>query len=130
LTNFLIFDFFNKNYKFNFKLTYIFKSIKSHSPIRVVAPNSLSAKIEVLENDDTDHDNDHDDELLDSLKLPPPVPLNAPPPLPKDKNLQDQQTSPTGSKKEAEIKKALYNNIKTVENWKVEQELLLKVEIS
>ncbi len=52
------------------------------------------------------------------------MPLNAPPPLPKEKNNQEPKTDP---KKEEDIKKALYNNIKTVENWKAEQELLLKV---
>ena len=64
-------------------------------------------------NDDTDHDNDEDDGLLDSLKLPPPIPATAPPPLPK----HDQGNV---------IKKNLFEKMKSVESWKVEQELIMK----
>lgn len=84
------------------------------------------AEAKMSHNDDTDHDNDEvDDELLDSLKLPPPVPATAPPPLPNHKNSTEQSKSDQGNV----IKKALFEKIKSVENWKAEQELLMKVPV-
>ncbi|RMZ94865.1 trichohyalin-like isoform X7 [Brachionus plicatilis] len=64
--------------------------------------------------DDTDHDND-DDDLLHSPS-PPPVPTTEPPPLPSNKS-----ENPS-----LQIKKALMDNMKSIESWKQEQEELMK----
>lgn len=69
--------------------------------------------------DDTDRDNDdesEENEMHLSPRSPPPVPMTEPPPLPA-----------SGSKvNNNEITKALLDNMKCVENWKIEQELLMK----
>lgn len=71
--------------------------------------------------DDTDHDND---DFLDGNTLkPPPVPKSEPPPLP----TQYRTVSPDDpSLSEQDIKKALFENMKSIENWKKEQEILMK----
>lgn len=83
-------------------------------PTRATSPPSTEQDNSKLKNNDV-----HEDDLLDSLKLPPPVPVNAPPPLPNSKAKNKPE--------EVEIKKTLFENMKCVENWKSEQELLLKV---
>lgn len=51
---------------------------------------------------------------------PPPIPATAPPPLPLHNNNKNQMQNTDL------IKKELKDNMKCVENWKVEQELLMK----
>ncbi len=77
--------------------------------------------------DDTDHDND--EFVLENALKPPPIPKSDPPPLPSgylnSKSSADSTLNKSAS--EEEIKKALLDNMKCVENWKKEQELLMKV---
>ena len=76
--------------------------------------------------EDTDHEDD-DFAMLDVLK-PPPIPKSEPPPLPF--TYRQSEVTENGlkqSKSEEEIKKALLDNMKCVENWKQEQQLLMKV---
>jgi hypothetical protein len=54
------------------------------------------------------------------LLSPPPIPATAPPPLPLHNNNKNQMQNTDL------IKKELKDNMKCVENWKVEQELLMK----
>ncbi len=82
--------------------------------------------------DDTDHDND--EFVLEHVLKPPPIPKSDPPPLPsgysshvKSSNSESSSSSLNKSASEDEIKKALLDNMKCVENWKKEQELLMKV---
>ncbi len=82
--------------------------------------------------DDTDHDNDDVDS--DELLLPPPIPATEPPPLPSSgsvnllnntNNVSKEIVAPTDL-----IKKELKDKMKCVENWKIEQEILMKVNFS
>ena len=80
--------------------------------------------------------------LSSSARLPPPVPISEPPPLPPAKlptelenssnnNNNNNNSNNTNSNgvisNENQIKKALLDNMKCVENWKIEQEILMKV---
>jgi hypothetical protein len=94
--------------------------------------------------DDTDHDLDANDEdmadlLMDNALKPPPIPKSDPPPLPsaflnqknsknsfKDGEVNECSAIINKSLSEQDIKKALLDNIKTVDNWKQEQEILMK----
>lgn len=59
--------------------------------------------------------------MLLSPRNPPPVPVTEPPPLPNSVAKRNEAD---------EIKKALLDNMKCVENWKIEQELLMKVKLN
>ena len=78
-------------------------------------------------NDDTDRDNDDEDvagdEFLMSPQQPPPVPSTEPPPIPGARAKEEEEEVAESD----EIKKALLDNMKCVENWKIEQEMLMKV---
>ncbi len=54
------------------------------------------------------------------LSTPPPIPATAPPPLPLHNNNKNQIQNTDL------IKKELKDNMKCVENWKIEQEQLMK----
>ena len=91
------------------------KECTSPDPLDSKSPNS----------DDTDHDNDLDEEVDDngmhlSPRLPPPIPITEPPPLPNSFS-KSGKAAPSN-----EITKALLDNMKCVENWKIEQEILMK----
>ena len=79
--------------------------------------------------DDTDHDNDDADS--DELLLPPPIPATEPPPLPSSgsaSSLNKPNTAPKDIVAPTDlIKKELKDKMKCVENWKIEQEILMKV---
>ena len=75
-------------------------------------------------NDDTDRDNDDEDvaggcdEYLDAMspqRPPPPIPVTEPPPMP-----GTRAQEPSESAESDEIKRALLDNMKCVENWKIE----------
>lgn len=94
-----------------------------------------SVKLETLENDDTDHDNDENEAVVEEeanqSKMPPPVPATAPPPLPKSKTsisseLEDDIIAPVKEQKTSEIKKVFLDNLKSIESWKSEQEVMMK----
>lgn len=92
-----------------------------------------SVKLETLENDDTDHDNDENEAMVEEevnqSKMPPPVPATAPPPLPKSKisiELEDDIIAPVKEQKTSEIKKVFLDNLKSIESWKSEQEVMMK----
>lgn len=60
---------------------------------------------------------------------PPPIPTTEPPPLPSVYSRRIAQTPPDqtdNSPASNEIKKALLDNMKSIENWKQEQEMLMK----
>ena len=81
--------------------------------------------------------------LSSSARLPPPVPISEPPPLPPAKLPTEFENSSNNNNNnnnnsnninsngvisnENQIKKALLDNMKCVENWKIEQEILMKV---
>jgi hypothetical protein len=72
--------------------------------------------------------------LSSSARIPPPVPVSEPPPLPPTKlpsefeNNNNNNINSNGViSNENQIKKALLDNMKCVENWKIEQEILMKV---
>lgn len=85
---------------------------------------SVKLKSEKSSNDDTDHDND-DDDLLQSPR-PPPIPTTEPPPLPSLYTQKSKSNPIENSPASLEIKKALLDNMKSIKNWKQEQELLMK----
>ena len=82
-------------------------------------------------NDDTDRDNDDEDvngdEFLMSPQQPPPIPITEPPPMPGQSRPKQDDVDPNTNLPSDEIKKALLDNMKCVENWKIEQEMLMKV---
>ncbi len=69
-------------------------------------------------------------------KVPPPVPATAPPPLPKTKTnsisseveslLIEEALPPVKEQKTSEIKKVFLDNMKSIESWKSEQEVMMK----
>jgi hypothetical protein len=68
--------------------------------------------------------------LSSSAHIPPPVPISEPPPLPKTKLPSEFENNNNRNgviNNENQIKKALLDNMKCVENWKIEQEILMKV---
>ena len=92
--------------------------------------NSLGLLDKSPNSDDTDHDNDVDEVDENDMhrlspRLPPPIPITEPPPLPtsfsKSNTSNSKITAPAN-----EITKALLDNMKCVENWKIEQEILMK----
>ena len=89
-------------------------------------------------NDDTDRDNDDEDVngdefLMSPLQQPPPVPETEPPPPPMSTASRPQDDLDDSifraSLPSDEIKKALLDNMKCVENWKIEQEMLMRVRV-
>jgi hypothetical protein len=62
--------------------------------------------------------------MLLSPRNPPPVPVTEPPPLPSSVAKRNDNSQAN------DIKKALLDNMKCVENWKIEQELLMKVKLN
>lgn len=64
----------------------------------------------------------------DEFQLPPPIPATEPPPLPGPSKLAKSPVDEHPLVESADlIKKELKDNIKSVENWKIEQEILMKV---
>jgi hypothetical protein len=87
--------------------------------------NSLDLHDKSPNSDDTDHDNDEEvdeNDLNLSPRSPPPVPITEPPPLPASFTKVNNKSNSSNN----EITKALLDNMKCVENWKFEQELLMK----
>ena len=92
--------------------------------LKIPSKESLDSFDKSPNSDDTDHDNDYEVDENDihmSPRSPPPVPITEPPPLPFSKANSKSSTAPNN-----QITKALLDNMKCVENWKVEQEILMK----
>ncbi|CAF0711793.1 unnamed protein product [Brachionus calyciflorus] len=98
--------------------------LKPTDKSKEIESESNKLKSEKFSNDDTDHDND-DDDLLQSPR-PPPIPTTEPPPLPSFCTKKSSKTETTENPQALEIKKVLFDNMKSIENWKQEQEMLMK----
>lgn len=99
-------------------------------------------------NDDTDRDEEEDTDLrednrdeedeseISCMSPPPPIPSSQPPSLPTPTSTSSSSGAmPIINSSQvvidsSDIKKALLDNMKCVENWKIEQEILMKVELN